>query len=100
MTDDDLKVLHQRLTDDGKLIEAGWVSLRILAISRDAGPTQLQEMRMAFMAGAEHLFRSIMFLLDDDTEPTAADLGRMDKIDSELTAYREELKAAMERGPQ
>jgi hypothetical protein len=82
-----LERLSRDLTDQGKLIEAGWVSLRLAAIPEDAGPTQLSEMRMAFFAGAQHLFGSIMTILDEDREPTAADLRRMDLINDELQIF-------------
>ena len=82
-----LERLSRELTDQGKLIEAGWVGLRLAAIPSDAGRTQLEEMRQAFFAGAQHLFSSIMTILDPDAEPTEKDLERMDLIDKELRAF-------------
>ena len=84
---EDLRNLEKRLIDGGKLIEAGWISLRIAAISPKAGPDQLDEMRMAFFAGAQHLFGSIMQALDEDAEPTDDDLRRMDQINAELQIF-------------
>jgi hypothetical protein len=88
MTD---RVLLERLTrelvDKGLLIEAGWVSLRIAAGLIDAPKIQLEEMRGAFFAGAQHLFASIMSTLDPDAEPTEKDLERMDKIHRELETF-------------
>lgn len=89
---DFLMKLQRQLADDGKLIEAGWVSLRLMAMPSDAGPTQISEMRMAFMCGAEHLFRSIMGVLDPGDDMTERDAIRMQKIDDELTAFRAELE--------
>lgn len=82
-----LERLSRELTDKGQLIEAGWVGLRLAAISDDAGKDQLREMRMAFFAGAQHLFSSIMTIMDEDREPTAADLQRMELIDAELKKF-------------
>lgn len=82
-----LERLSRELTDKGMLIEAGFVSLRLAAIPLDAGATQLREMRMAFFAGAQHLFGSIMTIMDEDREPTEADLRRMDLIDAELKKF-------------
>lgn len=82
-----LRRFERELVDKGKLIEAGWVSLRLAAIPDDAEATQLSEMRMAFFAGAQHLFGSIMGILDDDREPTDADLRRMDLISTELEGF-------------
>lgn len=84
---DYLERLSKELVDQGKLIEAGWVGLRIAAIPLDAPAIQLEEMRNAFFAGAQHLFGSIMTLLDPGEEPTAADMRRMDLIDKELKAF-------------
>lgn len=68
-----LRRFERELVDKGKLIEAGFVGLRLAAIPEDAGKTQLEEMRNAFFAGAQHLFGSIMGILDDDREPIEAD---------------------------
>jgi hypothetical protein len=84
--------VSRKLADEGRLIEAGWVSLQASAIPADAPPVQLKEMRMAFMAGAQHLFHSIVGILDADEEPTDADMRRMDLINAELTAFYEEMK--------
>lgn len=85
----------RELADKGKLVEAGWVSFRILVLSPTAGAEQLEMMRLAFMAGAQHLFGSIaggMGVLDPDAEPTEMDLHRMDLIDQELRGFVEEFK--------
>lgn len=55
-----LEQLSRRLADEGKLIEAGWVGLRLAAVPLNAPAAQLEEMRNAFMAGAQHLFSSII----------------------------------------
>ena len=57
-------------------------------IPKDAPAVQLREMQLAFMAGAEHLFSSIMGILDPGEEPTDADLSRMDLIHKELDDWR------------
>jgi hypothetical protein len=82
-----LERLSRELADKGKLIEAGWVGLRIAAVPLDAPAVQLEEMRNAFFAGAQHLFSSIMTVLDPDAEPTEKDLERMDLIDRELKVF-------------
>lgn len=95
-----LRRFERELVDKGKLIEAGFVGLRLAAIPEDAGKTQLEEMRNAFFAGAQHLFSSIMDIMDDDHEPTAADLKRMDLIQSELDVFiRDFSKKHGLRGP-
>jgi len=86
-----LELLTRRLADEGKLIEAGWVSLRLMAIPLDAGATQLEAMHMAFMAGAQHLFSSMLTMLDPEEEITEADLKKMDLINKELEVFRNEV---------
>lgn len=88
MTDlNHLRRLERELVDKGQLIEAGWVGLRIAAIAPDAGKVQLEEMRNAFFAGAQHLFSSIMSIMDDGHEITQADVDRMGLISGELEGF-------------
>lgn len=82
-----LERLTRELIDQGKLIEAGWVGMRIACELEDAPAIQLREMRMAFFAGAQHLMGSIMSVLDPDAEPTEADLRRMGLIAEELERF-------------
>jgi len=82
-----LERLSRELADQGKLIEAGWVGLRVACDLEDAPKVQLEEMRNAFFAGAQHLFSSIMTILEPDAEPTKKDLERMDLIDKELRTF-------------
>ena len=90
-----LEQLSRRLADEGRLIEAGWVALRIQAIPHNAPAVQLQEMRMAFMAGAQHLFGSMLGMLDPGLEETPDDMRRMDLIHKELAAFEQELRLRM-----
>jgi hypothetical protein len=87
-----LEQLSRKLADEGRLIEAGWVALRIQAIPNNAPAVQLQEMRMAFMAGAQHLFSSIMTILEDGVMETEADMTRMELISKELETFEQELR--------
>jgi hypothetical protein len=93
--------LSKRLASEGRLIEAGWAGYRLLVLPQDASQIQIDECRTAFMAGSQHLFSSIMVILDPgDSEPTDADLKKMDLIDKELRAFAREmnLKATRTRG--
>lgn len=82
-----LRRLKRDLLDNGKLIESGWIELRIVAVPLDASPVQLQSMREAFFAGAQHLYSSIMTVLDSDAGPTDDDVKRLDLIGDELDAF-------------
>lgn len=82
-----LKRAMQELTDKGKLIEAGWISLRLAALPLNTPADQLEEMRSAFFAGAQHLFASIIEVMTAGDEVTEADLARMALIDAELREF-------------
>jgi hypothetical protein len=88
-----LERLTKELADKGQVIESGWISLRLAAIPPDAPAPQLEEMHMAYMAGAQHLWASMMSVLDPGEEPTDADMRRMDLIAAELSAYGDKLLA-------
>jgi hypothetical protein len=107
MADQDKRVreLHdkivKKLTDEGHLLEAGFVLFAAMAIPDDAPESQTDDMRLAFMAGAQHLFGSMMGMLDPGAEPSDAELRRMDAIHEELKRYGQKIKdriSAKERG--
>lgn len=62
-------------------------------IAADAPEVQIDEMRLAFFAGAQHLFASIMSVLSPDAEPTESDLANMTAISEELDEFLIEFKA-------
>ena len=82
-----VKAVTDAATDEGKIIELGWLALRAQAIPADAPQAQLDGMREAFFAGAQHLLASIMTVLDPGIEPTERDGQRMHSIDRELRAF-------------
>lgn len=66
--------------------------MRHAVLPKDAPEIQVREMRKAFMSGAQHLFASILSFMDEDREPTANDLRRMEMVSVELEAFVDELK--------
>jgi hypothetical protein len=87
--------MTKTLMDQGLIIEAGWIGLKIMAVADDASPIQVEEMRNSFFAGAQHLFASIMHGLDPDKEPTETDMRRLDLIDAELRQFITEYEAKL-----
>ena len=85
--------LAKQLTHEGKLIEAGWIVYDKLVLSPNAPQIQRDECRMAFFSGAQHLFGSIMSIMEEDAEPTPADLERMSQIQAELENFLVMFKA-------
>lgn len=84
--------LIKEASNQGRLIEVGWLSLRLVSMPENAPQIQIDEMRGAFFAGAQHLFSSILTMLDPEAEPTQADLNRMSMIQSELDEFIKEYK--------
>jgi hypothetical protein len=82
----------RELAAKGRLIEAGWASYQIMAIPKDAGPHQRSETRIAFYAGAHHLFNSLLLATDPGHEVTDSDLVKMDLVHKELEAFGKELE--------
>lgn len=87
--------LSKKLVDQGKLIEAGFVALRIMVIPDDASSQQRSDMRVAFMAGAQHLFASIISIMEPGTEPTDNDMRRMGLISKELEQFGKDFEMQM-----
>jgi hypothetical protein len=80
--------------DRGKIIAIGFAAMiqQTYPEWEKMPPSQLDELRMAFFGGAQHLWGSIMGILDPGAEPTERDFRRMDLINHELEAFIEELK--------
>lgn len=84
--------LAKTLADQGKLLEAGFVAMRATIIPPGAPEGQVSDMRIAYMGGAQHLFATMLAMLDPDAEPTANDLRRMSLIAAELRAFEGQWK--------
>lgn len=82
-----LERVSRELTDQGKLIEAGWIGFRIAALPLDMGADELAKTRDAFMAGAQHAFGSIMVVLDPLRPPTGKEVERVAMIARELNGF-------------
>lgn len=78
------------LADEGKLIEAGFAIMR-QEMMADCSPAQVDELRVAYMCGAQHLFASLMAAMDTGSDLTPADFRRISLIDAELRAFQEEM---------
>ena len=80
--------LTRELMNQGKLVEAGFTLFAAKVIPKDASQVQRDEMLLAFMAGAQHVFSSMINALDPSAdEPTDADFRRMDLLNQELEQW-------------
>lgn len=84
--------LARKLTDRGLLIEAGWMSYLYVVLPKNASDVQIRETRKAFFAGAQHLFATMLTVLEPGTEATDNDLNRMTQINEELERFLDELR--------
>jgi hypothetical protein len=89
----DLDQLAAALVDQGLLIEAGFVSLCLCVIPADAPGEQVRDMKLAFFAGAQHLFSSLIRTLDPGAGVTRRDLDRVRNIEAELQRFADDLRA-------
>lgn len=81
--------------DQGKLLELGFYAA-VSALGLESLPAdRLRHLRLAFMAGAEHVLMSIMNMVDEDREPTTRDIARMEKLHSEIMDARKEMELLM-----
>lgn len=88
--------LTHELVRRGELIFGGFAAYcRLRKVDVDA--PHMPALHDAFMAGAEHLWSSIMATLDPGVEPTAADEARMDAIGREVEAWRAKQASAFAR---
>jgi hypothetical protein len=92
MNKEEINKLYRAFVDQGKLIEAGFVGLQYGVMDPDAPPIQIEEMRFAFFAGAQHLFASILGILEPGAEATENDIARLTLIQKELDAFYEVIK--------
>lgn len=84
--------LTKELADEGKLIEAGWAGYKLAVLPKNASEIQISECRLAFFVGCQHLYGSIMSMLDPGPNETPNDLNRMELIDKELRHFFKEFK--------
>lgn len=95
MTTKEQQALIEKITTElaakGKIIEGGWQAYLVVGIPPDAPELQKAEMRKAYYLGAQHLFASILGILDPGSEPTEKDMERMSMIHEELEAFAQSL---------
>jgi hypothetical protein len=80
--------LTHKLANEGKLLEGGFAAF-VLAEKITPEHPALATLRDAYMAGAEHLWTSIMGILDPGEEPTDDDMRRAEAIQAEIDIWRE-----------
>ena len=80
--------------DHTNMIEALWL-LFAAGTKIPTGGMQWVESRRCFFAGALTLFEALNRVLEPGTEPTDADLARMNALAAELARFGKELAAGL-----
>jgi len=80
--------------DRGRVIAIGFAAMieQTYPKWQEMPPEQMKDLRMAFFGGAQHLWGSLLGILDPGAEPTARDFRRLDLIQHELDAFIAEWK--------
>lgn len=81
----------QQAEDQGKHIEAGFRSLYAKVYPNGVSEEQYGDLRKFFFSGATFLFHKMMKQIDDDREPTEADIAFMSRISEEVIEFYETL---------
>jgi hypothetical protein len=84
--------ITKELAAKGMIIEGGWRAYVILGGLENASQVQRDETRKAYYAGAQHLFASILSVLDPGEDTTDADMKRMSLINEELDRWVQSMK--------
>lgn len=75
------------------LLAEQWDSFARAVLPLKCPPTQRQEMRRAFYAGAESILFRVIQSFSPESEPTDADLKIMEDLDQELKDFAKDVKA-------
>jgi hypothetical protein len=86
--------ISKKFVEKGKFVEAGFVALCIISLPRNATSQQMAAWRVAYFAGAQHIFALLELLDHDDEEATPADLKMLDSVHTELEAFADSFRAA------
>ena len=95
--DAEIAKLAKAATDKGLLVALGFLGFRRFFLGKDATDRQVADAQRAFYAGAQHLYGSIMGILEEGAEPTENDLKRMALVDAELRDFYEQMQAFLKK---
>jgi len=76
-----------------KSLAEQWQDFAFLTGVAFASNIQRQEMRRAFYAGAASIFDAMMIGLDEDHEPTVADMNYMTSLADEMERFGKDIAA-------
>lgn len=83
--------LSATMADEGRLVDVGWSAYRVV-MHDGLTPYDEQALRYAFFGGAQHLFASLLGILEEGKDATRTDLKRVVLVHQELIAFGKELE--------
>jgi hypothetical protein len=83
-----VELAEQELVARGQIIEAGFSGFKLI-FEQNWSPETERLSRIAFYAGAQHLYVTLMRIMDQGIEPTEADMARMARVHDELARFEE-----------
>ena len=84
--------ITMKLAREGKILEGGWRAFELICVAENMPDVQRSDLRIAYYAGCQHLWASMMGIMDPGEEPTDADMRKMDLINREIEVVTLELK--------
>jgi len=87
LTNDQILQMTKSFADAGLLISAGWVGCQAALTNESTPRATVDKLRDAYFSGCQHVFNSIMGILDPGEEPTEADLNRLTLLADELEQW-------------
>jgi len=79
--------ITKEAADNGLLIETGWLAFKRVCYPDGMVPDQEEQLRNAFFAGSQHLYGSVLAMMDPGSEETENDLKKMQLLDAELEGF-------------
>lgn len=70
-----------------------WFDFDVRVVPKGAEEVQRTETRRAFYAGAQAIFGLMTTELDEDKEPTAADLAYVESLHTELRTFARDVRS-------
>jgi hypothetical protein len=87
-----LKRRMNELVDQDRLIEAGWVAMRIEGIEKAMPLEDLESVRQIFFAGAAYLMSTVMTIRSPDHPPTDEEMRRLGALAIEVEKFQDAME--------
>lgn len=83
--------LTNRMADQGQIVAGGFAAYRETMIL-GASPETVAAHRLVWIAASDHLYSSMMLILNSESEPRDQEMRRMDILHAEIVALRNEME--------